>query len=188
VYGENKYDSVDVQDGILQEVIMKMKYVGLIILSISLIIILGCPKQPKKVEMPPPPPVETTTIAETPEQPPEEPPVPPLQLSSIYFDYDKYDIRPDAQMVLSENGKSLTEHSTATIRIEGNCDERGTEQYNLALGEKRANSARDYLVNYGIEASRMTTISYGESRPVASGHNEQTWAKNRRDDFAIVTE
>jgi peptidoglycan-associated lipoprotein len=166
---------------------MKMKYAGLILLSISLIIILGCPKQPKQVEMPPPPP-DTTTIAEVPEQPPEEPPVPPLQLSSVYFDFDKYDIRPDAQMILSENGKSLSEHPTATIRIEGNCDERGTEQYNLALGEKRANTAKDYLVNYGIEGSRMTTISYGKERPVALGHNEGAWAKNRRSDFVIVTE
>ncbi len=166
---------------------MKMKYAGLMLLSISLLIILGCPKQPKQVEMPPQPP-DTTTAAEIPEQPPEEPPVPPLQLSSVYFDFDKYDIRSDAQVILSENGKSLTEHPEATIRIEGNCDERGTEQYNLALGEKRANAAKDYLVNYGIEGSRMTTISYGKERPVALGHNEEAWAKNRRDDFVVLSE
>jgi peptidoglycan-associated lipoprotein len=166
---------------------MMMKYAGLILLSIATVIILACPKQPKQVEMPPSPP-DTATAVEIPEQPPEEPPVPPLQLSSIYFDYDKYSIRPDAQVILSENGRSLTEHQTATIRIEGNCDERGTEQYNLALGEKRANAAKEYLVNYGIEESRMTTISYGESRPIVLDHSEEAWAKNRRGDFVIITE
>ncbi len=91
-------------------------------------------------------------------------------------------------MLLSQNGKSLMENPTVTIRIEGNCDERGTEQYNMALGAKRAQSAKDYLMTYGIDASRMTTISYGKERPLALGHNEEAWAKNRRDDFVVTSE
>jgi peptidoglycan-associated lipoprotein len=109
-------------------------------------------------------------------------------LTTIHFDYDKSDIRSDARDILSENGRSLTDHPTATIRIEGNCDERGTEQYNLALGERRANSARDYLVNYGVNASRLTTISYGESHPVEPGHSEDAWSKNRRADFTVLSQ
>jgi peptidoglycan-associated lipoprotein len=72
------------------------------------------------------------------------------------------------------------------IRIEGNCDERGTVEYNLALGEKRANAALDYLVKMGIDPSRISTVSYGKERPMDPGHTEAAWAKNRRDDFVIV--
>jgi peptidoglycan-associated lipoprotein len=166
-----------------------VKYFVWLLILISFSVFLACPPHPKNViiDTPPPPAPDTTTKVETPIIP-EKPPVPPLQMATIYFDYDKADIRSDARDILSANGRSLTEHPTATIRIEGNCDERGTEQYNLALGEKRANAAREYLVNYGINASRITTISYGEERPVAQGHDENAWSKNRRADFAIQSE
>jgi peptidoglycan-associated lipoprotein len=167
-----------------------MKYLAWILIVSSLLIFVGCPSHPPKpvvTESAPPPPPDTTTKVEIPKLP-EPPPVPPLQLSSIYFDYDKSDITDIGSGILSQNGKSLTDHPTATIRIEGNCDERGTEQYNLALGERRANAAKSYLVNYGIDAGRLTTISYGEERPVAAGHNEEAWSKNRRDDFTIQSE
>jgi len=83
---------------------------------------------------------------------------------------------------------ALQERSTAIVRIEGHCDERGSDAYNMALGEKRAATARDYLIKYGIAANRLSIISYGESRPVAFGSNEDAWAKNRRAEFKIISE
>jgi peptidoglycan-associated lipoprotein len=136
---------------------------------------------PPVVETPPPPPV-------TPPPPPEKPVVAPLALATIYFDYDKYDLKADAMNIMAQNARSLSDHPTAVIRIEGNCDERGTDEYNLALGEKRANAARDYLVNYGVSASKISTISYGESKPVDPGHSESAWSQNRRDDFKAQSE
>jgi len=111
-----------------------------------------------------------------------------LVLATIHFDFDKYDLKPDARDILAASAAALTERTTAAIRIEGNCDERGTDEYNMALGEKRAQAARDYLVNYGVNPSRITIISYGESKPVDPGHNEEAWAKNRRDDFVVTVE
>jgi peptidoglycan-associated lipoprotein len=167
---------------------VKVKHLVLLIILASFVMAISCKKPPPPPEVVPPPVAQIDTTTPTPPPPPEKPPVPPLQVATIYFDYDKADIRSDARDILSANGRSLTEHPTATIRIEGNCDERGTEQYNLALGERRANAARDYLVNYGVNASRITTISYGEEHPVAQGHDESAWSRNRRADFAIISE
>lgn len=89
--------------------------------------------------------------------------------------------------MMGGNAKSLTDHPDARVRIEGNCDERGTAQYNMALGQKRADAAKDYFVKYGVDAGRLETISYGKTRPVDPGHNENAWAKNRRDDFIEIT-
>jgi peptidoglycan-associated lipoprotein len=185
---KNGCDCNDIPGKNSKEAIVIVRYFLLILLVLAFVVFLGCkPNPPKPAEMPVQP-NDTGVTIETPEQPAEEPAILPLELSTIYFDYDKYDIRSDAREILSQNGKSLTDHPAASIRIEGNCDERGTEQYNLALGEKRAYAARDYLANYGIDISRMTTLSYGESRPVSMGHNEEAWAKNRRSDFKIVSE
>jgi peptidoglycan-associated lipoprotein len=108
----------------------------------------------------------------------------PLQM--IHFDYDKYFIRDDAKPVLGENAEWLKKYDTAVILIEGHCDERGTEEYNLALGEKRAKSTLDYLVSLGISQDRIRTISYGKSMPLDPGHNEVSWQKNRRAQFLII--
>jgi peptidoglycan-associated lipoprotein len=105
-------------------------------------------------------------------------------LATIYFDFDMSALRPDAKDGLKANAGFLRSNA-GSIVIEGNCDERGSEEYNLALGMRRAEAARRYLVDLGIEASRLTTISYGEERPAESGSNESSWAKNRRDDFKI---
>jgi peptidoglycan-associated lipoprotein len=168
---------------------VKFKYVIPVILLAALVLMMACGKpkvQPTIIAPPPPPPV---VVADTTTPPPPPPPqVAPLSLTTIYFDYDKSDIRSDARNILAENAKGLTDHPTATIRIEGNCDERGTDEYNLALGQKRADAARDYLVNYGISASRLSTISYGESRPVSKGHDESSWSQNRRDEFSILAQ
>lgn len=107
-------------------------------------------------------------------------------LKTIYFDYDKYIIREDAKPVLDANSGWLRKYKTARILIEGHCDERGTEDYNLALGAKRATSALDYLVSLGIAPDRLKTLSYGKSQPLDMGHDEAAWQKNRRDQFTVI--
>lgn len=104
----------------------------------------------------------------------------------VYFAFDDASLGPDALEVMAEKAKWMRANSSADILIAGNCDERGTEEYNLALGARRADAAKDYLVNAGIDPSRIKTISYGEERPLDPGHNEKAWAKNRRDDFTII--
>lgn len=108
----------------------------------------------------------------------------PLQM--IHFDYDKYFIRDDAKFVLEANADWLKKYDAIGILIEGHCDERGTEEYNLALGEKRAKSTLDYLASLGISADRIRTISYGKSVPLDPEHNEISWQKNRRAQFLII--
>jgi peptidoglycan-associated lipoprotein len=101
-------------------------------------------------------------------------------LKDIYFDFDKYDIRPQDTAILKDNAALLAKAPNVKIQIEGHCDERGTIEYNLALGERRANSAKKYLVSLGIPESRISTISYGKERPLDPAHTEEAWAKNRR--------
>lgn len=109
-------------------------------------------------------------------------------MEMIRFDFDKYDLRSDAMRSLDKNAIRLSQHNQLKVRIEGYCDERGTVEYNLALGERRARSARDYLVSKGIPASRITIISFGKERPLDPAHNERAWAKNRRDQFVLFAE
>jgi len=108
----------------------------------------------------------------------------PLQM--IHFDYDKYAIRADARPVLERNAEWLKKYKTVKILVEGHCDERGTEEYNLALGERRANGATDYLIALGVPADRMKIISYGKSQPIAGSQDEAAWQKNRRAQFIII--
>jgi peptidoglycan-associated lipoprotein len=99
---------------------------------------------------------------------------------TIYFDTDKYDVDATDQVALAKQAQWLLQYPNKRATIEGHADERGTREYNLALGERRANSAKNYLVSLGVDASRLTTISYGKERPVALGSNESAWAQNRR--------
>jgi peptidoglycan-associated lipoprotein len=108
-------------------------------------------------------------------------------IKDIHFNFDKYDIRPGDTEILKENAALLTKYSTVKIQIEGHCDERGTIEYNLALGERRANNAKQYLISLGISSDRISTISYGEERPSDPGHNEEAWAKNRRAHSIILS-
>jgi peptidoglycan-associated lipoprotein len=108
-------------------------------------------------------------------------------LKDIHFDFDKYDIRPGDAEILNENGALLMKYPTVKIQIEGHCDERGTVEYNLALGERRANSTKRYLISLGISSDRISTISYGKERPLDPGHNEEAWAKNRRAHTIIMS-
>jgi peptidoglycan-associated lipoprotein len=103
----------------------------------------------------------------------------------VYFDYDKSNLRPDAREAANMNAAVIQKYSNWNVRIEGNCDERGTEEYNLSLGERRANTVRDFFVNFGVDAGHVTTVSYGETRPADPGHDESAWAKNRRAEIVI---
>jgi len=107
-------------------------------------------------------------------------------LALINFDYDKYDLRDDAKAILDGNAAWLKRWTTVKILVEGHCDERGTEDYNLALGEKRAQAAYDYLIKLGIPANRMKTISYGKSQPLDMGKDDAAMARNRRDQFLVI--
>ena len=108
-----------------------------------------------------------------------------LSLQNIYFDYDKSAIRPDAREILKANAEIFTKNSSAKIVVEGHCDERGTAEYNMALGERRAQEAKQYMVNLGIDASRIETISYGKERPLDNRSTEEAWAQNRRAQFLL---
>lgn len=108
------------------------------------------------------------------------------QFADIYFAYDRFDLRPDARKILAMHAKWLTAHPEFMVRIEGNCDERGTVEYNMALGQRRAASAMKYLVDLGVGKNRISTITYGKERPLDPGHNEEAWAKNRRDHFSVT--
>ena len=134
-------------------------------------------------------------VAEEPVTPPveeveeivtEEPEVVKLPvLDDVFFAFDRATLTDDAKGTLTNNAKQLREVESVMITIEGHCDERGTNAYNMALGEKRANAARDYLVSLGVPMNQITTISYGEERPFDSGHTEAAWEKNRRGHFII---
>jgi peptidoglycan-associated lipoprotein len=108
-----------------------------------------------------------------------------FQSENIYFDFDSAELTPMAQDVLVRKADWLRANPMASVIIEGHCDERGTAEYNLALGERRANAARDLVVDLGISDARVSTISYGEERPADMGSNEEAWAKNRRDVFVV---
>ncbi len=103
----------------------------------------------------------------------------------IYFEFDKSRLLPEAKEILRKKGQWLKANPEVSVIIEGHCDERGTNEYNMALGDRRATSAKTYLVDLGIAADRLTCISYGEERPADQGHNEAAWARNRRDQFVI---
>ncbi len=107
-------------------------------------------------------------------------------LKDVFFDTSKADLSAEARDTLAADAAWLNAHPSVTISIEGHADERNTEEYNLALGWRRANAAKDYLVSLGVAANRITTISYGEERPFATGHNESAWAQNRRAHLVIT--
>jgi peptidoglycan-associated lipoprotein len=139
-------------------------------------------------------PIDTTpaVVEEVVEEPPPPPPPPPTlkesQLQTVYFDFDKFALRADAKMALDANYMLMVEFTDAFVKIEGHCDERGTVEYNMSLGEKRAKAVKDYLIGRGITEGRLSIISYGKERPVDSQSTEDAWAKNRRGEFRIVSQ
>ena len=136
----------------------------------------------------------TVTVRTPPPPPPPEPQLTFNQvfersnIRDIYFDFDKSEIRPDQQPVLQQNSGSLKDlfatYDEGRVLIEGHCDERGTNEYNLALGDRRATATREYLVNLGVPESKLSTVSYGEERPVCDQNVEECWQRNRRAHFA----
>ncbi len=175
------------------------------VLAISVLVLPGCQSsrpapapvapQPKTVQ-PTPTPVPEETVTEPTPVPSvasgEELPADLKELNrrgylkDVFFATDSYDLTPQARDTLAADAAWLGKHPTIKILIEGHCDERNTRQYNLALGQRRADAVRDYLIFLGVPASRIRTISYGEERPFALGHNEAAWRLNRRAHFVIT--
>jgi peptidoglycan-associated lipoprotein len=152
----------------------------------------GCAKKSQEAPPAPPPapPTETTTPAPVPTPTPQpEAPAPnkvtASDFSDVFFDFDSATLRGDASTALDKDARLLRDNADLAITIEGHCDERGTVEYNQALGERRANAARDYLVNAGVPAARIQTVSYGKERPFAEGHDESAWSQNRRAHFTL---
>jgi peptidoglycan-associated lipoprotein len=117
--------------------------------------------------------------------PPPPPPPPPAAapLGDVFYEFDKSDLSMAAQDQMKQNAAWMTSNAGKNVTIEGHCDERGTNEYNMALGERRANSAKDYMVSLGVDPLRLKTVSYGEERPFDPGHDEAAWAQNRRAHF-----
>lgn len=104
----------------------------------------------------------------------------------IHFAFDKYDLSTEAKDVLKQKAEIMKKYTNIRVLIAGNCDDRGTQEYNLALGERRARAASDYMIQLGVNPAQIEVISYGKERPIAEGNNEAAWAMNRRDDFTII--
>ena len=177
----------------------------LLIYSLAVILVfsfaVSCKKKPKEVPPPPPQAQEQPTIEKVEAPVVQEPQLTEEEvflqksldqinrekpLGTIYFDYDRAVIRDDARATMDMNASWLKRFRTIKILVEGHCDERGTEEYNLALGEKRAKSAQDYLLSLGIGSDRIRIISYGKSQPIDPGHSEGSWQMNRRAQFMVI--
>lgn len=179
--------------------------------AVMLALAVACAKKPPTVERPMPPPADATNALPPepprPPQPVDEPiPVPPEPpsiragdlpddldslnrmgvLKPVFFDLDSSEVNGDGQRILQENADTMRKNPRWQVTIEGHCDERGTAEYNLALGERRALAARTYLVSLGIPAERVRTVSYGKEFPFEQGHDEAAWSKNRRAHFVIT--
>jgi peptidoglycan-associated lipoprotein len=169
---------------------MIRKHMLWIVALVALMAIAGCGG--KKATTAPPPTEPSGGVVETPitEAPATTDPVPseevaPMSISDAYFDFDSYTLSSEAKGTLEADANQLKRVTAGNVTIEGHCDERGAKAYNLALGEKRANAAKEYLVALGVNASRINTVSYGKERPFDDGHDDSAWAKNRRAHFVM---
>ena len=179
--------------------------VSLLLILALVAVVGGCKKSPPDTEPTPPPDTQAREERATP--PPKPPsreveddawtkpikePRPSAQdlnaenkLQTVYFAFDSSDLTPSTQSTLKQNAQVLKAYPEYDLVIQGHCDERGTIEYNLALGERRASSVRDYLASLGIRRNRIRVVSYGEERPVAMEHNESAWSRNRRAEFLL---
>lgn len=171
-----------------------MRNLGIFILfALLMVFFAGCggPKEMVKIEETIPSEVtkepteseQPTTGEEVIETPLEE----KIKLEMIHFEFDRYRLLPEAKQILNENARILKMYPQVKLLIQGHCDERGTIEYNLALGEKRARSAQEYLIDLGVDPSRISIITYGKERPLDTRHNEEAWYMNRRDEFNLVS-
>jgi peptidoglycan-associated lipoprotein len=191
---------------------MRREVTAQIVLVLLLTVLVGaCAKKTPPVARPMPPPMTTGTGSGAPTPPPAPPqpvsepiPVPPMPaddkisstsiddlnrdspLRPLYFGLDSADVDAEGQQVLQANAAVLKKYPTMQVTIEGHCDERGTAEYNLALGERRALAAKNYLVSLGISADKVRTVSYGKEFPFDPGHEDNAWSKNRRAHFVIT--
>lgn len=169
----------------------RLSYLALILVLVFLMVLPACSKKEvapieeaiepvEEIPPPPPPPleeeIETEPVVEE---------VEPIVLEDIFFDYDKFNILERYKEALAANAEILLDHPDIELQVEGHCDERGTNEYNLALGEKRAKAVIDFYVAYGVNPGNLSLVSYGEERPFDSGHDERAWAKNRRAHMVI---
>ena len=192
---------------------MTMRHTQFAVIAV-LVAVLGagaCGKKKPPVARPMPPPAGTGTTSKPPAPPtpvPDTTPIPPepritddplmsgdldvinknSPFKPVFYEYDSADLSPAGKTALDENAALLKKYSTWVITIEGHCDERGTPEYNLALGERRAVTARTYLVSLGIAADRLRTVSYGKEFPFDPGHDENAWGKNRRAHFVVTAQ
>jgi OOP family OmpA-OmpF porin len=139
----------------------------------------------EKIFLGPPPPPPPAPEAPVVVPPVVTPAAAPDKLEAIYFDFDKYVIMPEGREALKRNAEWLQKNAGAKVVVEGNCDERGTNEYNMALGQRRADAAAKYLVDLGVAKDRVGTVSFGEEKPICTESNEACWSKNRRDDFRV---
>ncbi len=172
-----------------------MKRIGrLALVAVAAATLAACASKKAPPPTPAPPPPASAPYAPPPPAPPVQTGVLPGSIQDfvvnvgdrVYFDTDEYTVRSDAQPVLSNQAAWLARYPQVRIRIEGNADERGTREYNLALGARRANAVRDFLVGRGVNAARIETLSYGKERPLAGGSDEAAWAQNRNAQTAIT--
>ena len=158
------------------------RVIGSLLLSLVLLLALGgCASPAKQAEVKAPGSAATTTaLADRPGPPGLNDPNSPLSKRVIYFDYDSSTIKPEYVEILRAHARYVATTPKAKVMLEGHTDERGTREYNLALGERRANATKNFLVALGVDAARIETISYGKERPAVLGSNEEAWAQNRR--------
>jgi len=184
----------------------------LAILALSLVL-TGCQKKPAETEPTTPEPTPTVTEpTPVPEPEPTEPKevvtdfgtenpdvmeITPERiaewnragvLGTVYFEYDSFDLTSESRTMLQANADFLRDNGPLAIRVEGNCDERGTIEYNLALGERRASAVRDYLVDLGVDATLIRIVSFGEENPAVNGHDDAAWSQNRRAEFVVESD
>jgi peptidoglycan-associated lipoprotein len=165
-------------------------------LLVTLVLLAACASQKTKEEVKPEPaPVtQTPAVPQTPAQPtpvaqnPLHDPSNILYKHSVYFGYDKYDVASEYQPLVTAHAKYLRDHSGAKVAIQGNCDERGSREYNLALGQRRADAVGKIMALSGVPSGQIETVSFGEEKPMATGHDEAAWSQNRRSDIVYVRE
>ena len=161
--------------------------VALLLVMPGLLFMVSCQKKVAATAQPAPAPVAAKPApAPAPAPAPSAMAAPAFMTERVFFDYDKSALKVEAQALLKKKADWMKSTANAKLTIEGNCDERGTAEYNMALGERRAQSAKKFLVDLGIDAKRITTISYGKERPIDPAHNAAAWTKNRNDGFVVT--